>query len=270
MKEGFGEFTAYPDPRRPGYLRMNPAFVNRHLASRTVPLLGRFTCHERVFPALIRAMKQLRRQGPRRRDPQLRGLLQRAHGDAHTDRRHLPPLVGRRGRHQLDRQPVRRTAAPTAGPGRAHDDERVRLGRSLDRARCDALRVRRSRASAEPADPRAPASPGHSARGAGIKRLVCTCSGAGGDPPLGPEHASRGMTRAWVLLPSRVPSGTRSDRTPDPRDHANVASRLGYAPARAGPRSQDDPHEHAGEGGGAHDGRDAHLGGGHGAGDASG
>jgi D-alanyl-D-alanine carboxypeptidase len=63
MKAGFGEFSAYPDPRRPGYLRMNPSFVHRHLASRTVPLLGRFTCHEEVFPALIRAMKQLRRQG---------------------------------------------------------------------------------------------------------------------------------------------------------------------------------------------------------------
>lgn len=63
MKAGFGEFSAYPDPRRPGYLRMNPAFVRRHLASRRVPLLGRFTCHERVFPALIEAMARLRRQG---------------------------------------------------------------------------------------------------------------------------------------------------------------------------------------------------------------
>jgi hypothetical protein len=62
MKEGFGEFRAYPDPSRPGYLRMSHAFVKRHLASRTVPLLGRFTCNELVFPALIRAMKQLRRQ----------------------------------------------------------------------------------------------------------------------------------------------------------------------------------------------------------------
>jgi D-alanyl-D-alanine carboxypeptidase len=63
MKEGFGEFTAYPDPHRPGYLRMNPSFVNQHLVSRTVPLLGRFTCHELVLPALIRAMKHLRDQG---------------------------------------------------------------------------------------------------------------------------------------------------------------------------------------------------------------
>jgi hypothetical protein len=42
---------------------MSRAFVNEHLVSRSVPLLGRFTCHELVFPPLIRAMKQLRRQG---------------------------------------------------------------------------------------------------------------------------------------------------------------------------------------------------------------
>ncbi len=63
MKVGFGEFAAYPDPRRPGYLRMSHAFVRRHLEVRRVPLLGRFTCNRAVFPALIGAMRQLRRTG---------------------------------------------------------------------------------------------------------------------------------------------------------------------------------------------------------------
>ena len=63
MKRGFGEFRAYPDPNRPGYLRMEPSFVRRSLATRRVPLLGRFTCHERVFPAVIAAMKDLRDRG---------------------------------------------------------------------------------------------------------------------------------------------------------------------------------------------------------------
>jgi hypothetical protein len=63
MKVGFGEFSAYPDPRRPGYLRMNPSFVHRRLDARRVPLLGRFTCNRAVFPALIDAMRQLRRTG---------------------------------------------------------------------------------------------------------------------------------------------------------------------------------------------------------------
>lgn len=63
MKRGFGEFRAYPDPNRPGYLRMERSFVGRSLATRRVPLLGSFTCHERLFPALIAAMKELRRMG---------------------------------------------------------------------------------------------------------------------------------------------------------------------------------------------------------------
>ncbi len=63
MKRGFGEFRAFPDPRRPGYLRMDPSFVHGSLVARRVPLLGRFTCHERVFPALIDAMRALRDAG---------------------------------------------------------------------------------------------------------------------------------------------------------------------------------------------------------------
>ena len=63
MKRGFGEFQAYPDPRHPGYLRMHPSFVHQHLVSRSVPLLGRFTCNERIFPPLIAAMKELRNRG---------------------------------------------------------------------------------------------------------------------------------------------------------------------------------------------------------------
>ena len=63
MKRGFGEFRAYPDPRRPGYLRMQPAFVRDNLATRRVPLIGRFSCHERLFPRLIAAMRELRERG---------------------------------------------------------------------------------------------------------------------------------------------------------------------------------------------------------------
>ena len=36
----------------------------------------------------------------------------------------------------------------------------------------------------------------------------------GGNAPPGPEHASRGVTRAWVLLPSWSPRTTRLDGTP--------------------------------------------------------
>ena len=63
MKRGFGEFQAYPDPAHPGYLRMHPSFVRDHLATRSAPLLGRFTCSRRVFPPLIAAMRDLRARG---------------------------------------------------------------------------------------------------------------------------------------------------------------------------------------------------------------
>lgn len=63
MKVGFGEFAARPSPDRPGYLDMSVAFVHRYLTSRWVPLLGRFTCHRKVFPPLIAAMRELREKG---------------------------------------------------------------------------------------------------------------------------------------------------------------------------------------------------------------
>jgi D-alanyl-D-alanine carboxypeptidase len=63
MKRGFGEFAARPSPGHPGYLQMSGAFVHRHLATRSVPLLGRPTCNVAVFPALIAAMNELRRRG---------------------------------------------------------------------------------------------------------------------------------------------------------------------------------------------------------------
>ncbi len=63
MKEGFGEFAARPFPGRPGYLQMSGAFAHQHLATRSVPLLGRATCNTAVLPALIAAMNDLRRRG---------------------------------------------------------------------------------------------------------------------------------------------------------------------------------------------------------------
>jgi D-alanyl-D-alanine carboxypeptidase-like protein len=63
MKMAFGEFAARPDPARPGYLIMGAAFIRKHLASRSVPLLGGMTCNRRVFGPLTAAMNDLRRRG---------------------------------------------------------------------------------------------------------------------------------------------------------------------------------------------------------------
>jgi hypothetical protein len=63
LKQVFGEFSAAPDPTDPILIRIDPAWISSRLATRTVPLLGRETCNAAFFPALIRAMKQLQREG---------------------------------------------------------------------------------------------------------------------------------------------------------------------------------------------------------------
>ncbi len=63
MKRTLGEFAARPDPSRPGYLLMSGAYVRDHLATRSVPLLGRFTCNRELFGPLIAAMRELRARG---------------------------------------------------------------------------------------------------------------------------------------------------------------------------------------------------------------
>ncbi len=63
MKLAFGEFAARPEPGRPGYLQMGAAFIRDHLATESVPLLGRFTCNRRLFAPLRAAMNDLRRRG---------------------------------------------------------------------------------------------------------------------------------------------------------------------------------------------------------------
>lgn len=50
--------------------------------------------------------------------------------------------------------------------------------------------------------------------GSRYQALVRTCPGSRDHVP-GPGACLRGMTRAWVLLPSRMPLGIRENRTPD-------------------------------------------------------
>jgi D-alanyl-D-alanine carboxypeptidase-like protein len=63
VKSVFGEFAAAPDPTDPSSIRIDPAWISSHLATRTVPLLGTETCNVAFFPALIGAMNQLQREG---------------------------------------------------------------------------------------------------------------------------------------------------------------------------------------------------------------
>ncbi len=59
-KAVFGEFAARPEPGRPGYLDLDPAWAAEHLVTTRVPLLGSITCHRSVIGALRGAMRELR------------------------------------------------------------------------------------------------------------------------------------------------------------------------------------------------------------------
>jgi len=64
MKEVFGEFDAYPRSDDPEYLNMDPAWYDRHITTRTVPIFREpVTCNRALFPMLIGALKDVRAAG---------------------------------------------------------------------------------------------------------------------------------------------------------------------------------------------------------------
>jgi hypothetical protein len=63
MKEVFGEFSATPQANDPAQLTTEPRWVSAHIQTRTVPLLGRVTCNEVLFPELIAALNDVEKAG---------------------------------------------------------------------------------------------------------------------------------------------------------------------------------------------------------------
>jgi hypothetical protein len=63
IKALFGEFAARPDPARPGYLKIDPAWIHDHIVTTTVPVLGTVTCNRGLIPQLREAMQALERKG---------------------------------------------------------------------------------------------------------------------------------------------------------------------------------------------------------------
>ena len=61
LKARFGEFSVQAEPG-PG-VRIDPAWVRRWIATASVPILGRVTCHRRMVSALRRALGDLERRG---------------------------------------------------------------------------------------------------------------------------------------------------------------------------------------------------------------
>ncbi|MGB7806400.1 MAG: M15 family metallopeptidase [Actinomycetota bacterium] len=63
LKEVFGEFAARPDADDPAVLTIEPSWVSSHIDTRVVPILGRVTCNEAFFPALLKALREVEREG---------------------------------------------------------------------------------------------------------------------------------------------------------------------------------------------------------------
>jgi hypothetical protein len=63
IKTLFGEFAARPDPGRPGYLDIDPAWVRHNIVTVELPLLGRVTCNRILVPQLRSAMEAMVARG---------------------------------------------------------------------------------------------------------------------------------------------------------------------------------------------------------------
>jgi hypothetical protein len=59
----FGEFAAALDPSNPAFFRIEPRWVDAHIRTREVPLLGQVTCHEALLPPLIAALEEVQARG---------------------------------------------------------------------------------------------------------------------------------------------------------------------------------------------------------------
>jgi hypothetical protein len=63
LKQRFGEFTAIPDLDDPGPIQVDPAWVQEHIESQELPVVGTLTCHADALAAIRRAMKKLLEDG---------------------------------------------------------------------------------------------------------------------------------------------------------------------------------------------------------------
>ncbi|MEP6477439.1 MAG: M15 family metallopeptidase [Actinomycetota bacterium] len=63
LKSLFGEFAARPVPGDPGYLQVDPRWVDTHIVTVTIPVLGRVTCNRALMPQLRGAMQELDERG---------------------------------------------------------------------------------------------------------------------------------------------------------------------------------------------------------------
>jgi hypothetical protein len=63
FKRVFGEFAAAPASPDGVYLTIDPGWVEKHIVTREVPLLGEVECNRKLFPPLVGALEELRADG---------------------------------------------------------------------------------------------------------------------------------------------------------------------------------------------------------------
>jgi hypothetical protein len=63
LKETFEEFQAHPDTSNPGHLVIEPRWVQDHIQSATVPVLGSIVCNAQILPLLKRAIHAIAAAG---------------------------------------------------------------------------------------------------------------------------------------------------------------------------------------------------------------
>lgn len=57
IKRRFGEWAGQPQPGNAGYIDIDPTWTREHIATVTLPVLGRVSCNKRLIPQLEGAMK---------------------------------------------------------------------------------------------------------------------------------------------------------------------------------------------------------------------
>jgi hypothetical protein len=63
LKQRFGEFDAHPDPQAARRIVIDPSWVQTHIASENLPVLGTVVCNTVALDLLRRAMNELRSKG---------------------------------------------------------------------------------------------------------------------------------------------------------------------------------------------------------------
>ncbi len=63
LKETFGEFEAHPDNSKPGHIAIEQRWIQDHIVSATIPVLGTIVCNADIVPLLKHAMHAISTAG---------------------------------------------------------------------------------------------------------------------------------------------------------------------------------------------------------------